>query len=67
MLGNLSSGVMTLDEHGLIITANAACRRILGLPDAFFATPAPDPAEPPSLDRLANVLEYSVTPVRNDA
>jgi nitrogen fixation/metabolism regulation signal transduction histidine kinase len=55
VLGNLSSGVMTLDENGLIITANAACRRILGLPDAFFAAPAPDTAGPPSLDRLANV------------
>jgi nitrogen fixation/metabolism regulation signal transduction histidine kinase len=51
VLGNLSSGVMTLDDGGRIITANAACRRILGLPDAFFERPA-DGAQPPSLERL---------------
>ena len=55
VLGNLSSGVMTLDENGVIITANASCRRILGLPDAFFDPPASSTGERPSLDRLAAV------------
>ncbi|MEJ2299852.1 MAG: two-component sensor histidine kinase, partial [Woeseiaceae bacterium] len=55
VLGNLSSGVMTLDENGVIITANASCRRILGLPDAFFDPPASSAGERPSLDRLAAV------------
>ncbi|MBT8046881.1 MAG: HAMP domain-containing protein [Xanthomonadales bacterium] len=32
VLGNLSSGVLTLDEHGRVMTANAACKQILGLP-----------------------------------
>lgn len=31
VLGNLSSGVLTLDDHGLIVRANRACRNILGL------------------------------------
>jgi nitrogen fixation/metabolism regulation signal transduction histidine kinase len=30
VLGNLSSGVLTLDHHGLIVRANRACRNILG-------------------------------------
>jgi len=33
VLGNLSSGVLTLDDAGRVITTNAACRHILGLPD----------------------------------
>ena len=55
VLGNLSAGVMTLDGSGRIITANASCRRILGLPDSFFDGPGPNGAEPPSLDRLARL------------
>jgi nitrogen fixation/metabolism regulation signal transduction histidine kinase len=35
VLSNLSSGVLTLDGRGRVITANAACRKILGLPDEF--------------------------------
>jgi nitrogen fixation/metabolism regulation signal transduction histidine kinase len=37
VLGNLSSGVLTLDGQGRIITTNASCRQILGLPDSFDA------------------------------
>ena len=37
VLANLSSGVLTLDEHGRMITANAPCIAILGLPDGFDA------------------------------
>ncbi|MEJ2385105.1 MAG: ATP-binding protein [Xanthomonadales bacterium] len=54
VLSNLSSGVMTLAGDGLIITANASGRRILGLPDAFFDPPEPNTAQPPSLERLAH-------------
>jgi nitrogen fixation/metabolism regulation signal transduction histidine kinase len=32
VLANLSSGVLTLDEQGRMLTANAACAQILGLP-----------------------------------
>ncbi|MBT8050278.1 MAG: HAMP domain-containing protein [Gammaproteobacteria bacterium] len=35
VLSNLSSGVLTLDESGRIITANDACKRILALPGEF--------------------------------
>lgn len=31
VLGNLSSGVLTLDNQGLIVRANRACRNILGI------------------------------------
>jgi len=50
VLGNLSSGVMTLDDGGRIITTNASGRRILDLP---VSSPQP-PAGPaaPSLERL---------------
>lgn len=37
VLANLSSGVLTLDEAGRLITANAAGIRILGLPEAVAA------------------------------
>ncbi len=39
VLGNLSSGVLTLDKDGLILRANRACRNILGMnTDASTAT-----------------------------
>jgi nitrogen fixation/metabolism regulation signal transduction histidine kinase len=37
VLANLSSGVLTLDNEGRLITANAACIRILGLPEGVAA------------------------------
>jgi len=37
VLANLSSGVLTLDEHGRMMTANSPCIEILGLPDGFEA------------------------------
>jgi len=37
VLANLSSGVMTLDERGRLITANAPCFDILGLPAGVVA------------------------------
>ena len=53
VLGNLSSGVLTLDDEGRIITANEACRRILGLTDVPGTRPGgrDDPAR--QLSRLA--------------
>jgi len=38
VLANLSSGVLTLDEHGRIMTANSPCIEILGLPEGFEAS-----------------------------
>jgi len=35
VLGNLSSGVLTLDENNRVITVNSSCRQILGLTDGF--------------------------------
>jgi nitrogen fixation/metabolism regulation signal transduction histidine kinase len=35
VLGNLSSGVLTLDDQGRMITTNTACNQILGLADGF--------------------------------
>jgi nitrogen fixation/metabolism regulation signal transduction histidine kinase len=35
VLGNLSSGVLTLDAHCMMITSNSACNQILGLSDGF--------------------------------
>lgn len=52
VLGNLSSGVLTLDGDGNIITANDACKRILALPVEFTETGAP--AHGRSLDGLAS-------------
>jgi nitrogen fixation/metabolism regulation signal transduction histidine kinase len=43
VLGNLSSGVLTLDPQGRMITANAACAQILGYP-AGLPTGLPDSA-----------------------
>lgn len=37
VLGNLSSGVLTLDKNGLILRANRACRQILGLATEQFS------------------------------
>ena len=38
VLGNLSSGVLTLDDQGRMITTNTACNQILGLADGFSAS-----------------------------
>jgi len=38
VLGNLSSGVLTLDQQGVILRANRACRSILGLSTESAAT-----------------------------
>ena len=53
VLGNLSSGVMTLDEEGRVITVNESCRQILGLPGGFSAAPAGHREKLPTLRELA--------------
>jgi len=68
VLGNLSSGVLTLDEEGTIITANASCRQILGLPAGFAAalaegSPAAQPLE--SLSGIAPFLDPFVSAIRH--
>lgn len=58
VLGNLSSGVLTLDGAGRIITANAACRQILGLPDDSGRGLTGDAAPHSSLARLATTTPF---------
>ena len=53
VLGNLSSGVLTLDDEGRIITANESCKQILGLPESFGIRPPGRNESLPGLDRLA--------------
>jgi nitrogen fixation/metabolism regulation signal transduction histidine kinase len=68
VLGNLSSGVLTLDNEGTIITANASCRQILGLPARFAAALAEDrPASQPleSLSSIAPFLDPFVSAIRH--
>ncbi len=54
VLANLSSGVVTLDERGRMITANAACIQILGLPDGYGALVA---AQRPGGEPLTTLLQ----------
>ncbi|MDT8319797.1 MAG: ATP-binding protein [Xanthomonadales bacterium] len=58
VLGNLSSGVLTLDAAGRIITANAACRQILGLPDESGGGLGGDAPERSSLNRLVTTAPF---------
>jgi nitrogen fixation/metabolism regulation signal transduction histidine kinase len=67
VLGNLSSGVLTLDAEGRVITANRSCREILGLPEHFAAgqsspTPGGKPLE--QITAYAPFLETFVDVVR---
>jgi nitrogen fixation/metabolism regulation signal transduction histidine kinase len=55
VLGSLSSGVLTLDGSGRIITANRACRQILGLPADF---PVPADSGSTLLAKLAGYAPY---------
>jgi nitrogen fixation/metabolism regulation signal transduction histidine kinase len=56
VLGNLSSGVLTLDAAENVIRANRACREILALPADFAAAAGPRPSLP-ALAALAPELE----------
>jgi nitrogen fixation/metabolism regulation signal transduction histidine kinase len=70
VLANLSSGVLTLDERGQMLTANTPCLQILGLPDGFGAQlSASRPAGEPliRLLRLAPHLEPFVEIIERHA
>jgi nitrogen fixation/metabolism regulation signal transduction histidine kinase len=58
VLGNLSSGVLTLDEQGRVITTNAACRQILGLPPKFESAFTENRAQAPELNNLLSVAPF---------
>ncbi|MEE8496321.1 MAG: ATP-binding protein [Xanthomonadales bacterium] len=58
VLGNLSSGVLTLDNEGTIITANASCRQILGLPADFAAALAPGRPATQTLESLSSIAPF---------
>jgi len=59
VLGNLSSGVLTLDHTGRIMTTNAACNQILGLPDGTGSGHAESDAQ--SLERLMQYAPFLKT------
>ena len=54
VLGNLSSGVLTLDGEGRIITTNESCKQILHLPETFDSRSA-NRVDFRSLDSLAEI------------
>ncbi len=58
VLGNLSSGVLTLNDEGIIITANAACREILGLPENFGAAIAEGRQVARPLESLSGIAPF---------
>jgi nitrogen fixation/metabolism regulation signal transduction histidine kinase len=67
VLGNLSSGVLTLDHEGRLITANAAGIRILGLPAGSAGDLAKAPPAGRQLEHLpqqAPFLEPFVDAIR---
>jgi nitrogen fixation/metabolism regulation signal transduction histidine kinase len=60
VLGNLSSGVLTLDEQKRVITTNAACRQILSLSENFeksFSENRPEARKFSNLLTMAPFLE----------
>ena len=70
VLGNLSSGVLTLDERSRMITANAAAVQILGLPDGFAAALArsrPEGQPLPQLQQAAAWLQPFVETVEHQS
>jgi nitrogen fixation/metabolism regulation signal transduction histidine kinase len=61
VLGNLSSGVLTLDARCRMITTNTACDQILGLSDGFSASLSnAEPAGQP-LERLSTYAPFLTT------
>jgi nitrogen fixation/metabolism regulation signal transduction histidine kinase len=58
VLGNLSSGVLTLDNQRRLITTNASCRQILGLPETFDALLSESSSEARSLDSLSSIAPF---------
>jgi nitrogen fixation/metabolism regulation signal transduction histidine kinase len=70
VLGNLSSGVLTLDDRCRVITGNAASKQILGIPESFSlslesAAPGGHPFEKiltyaPFLSNFTNAISHQV-------
>ncbi len=58
VLGNLSSGVLTLDDECRMITTNAACRQILGLPGQSTAGVPETPTAGQPLERLSDFAPF---------
>ncbi len=58
VLGNLSSGVLTLDDQNRMITANASCAQILGLPGEFISGLAKDNSSSQPLERLTQTAPF---------
>jgi len=58
VLGNLSSGVLTLDDQGRLITTNGSCRQILGLPEHFDLLLSESRSEARSLDSLSGIAPF---------
>jgi nitrogen fixation/metabolism regulation signal transduction histidine kinase len=58
VLANLSSGVLTLDDEGRLITVNAACVRILGLPEEIARELANNRPAGRALESLGERLPY---------
>jgi len=68
VLGNLSSGVLTLDEQERILTANEACLGVLGLKDSEISgTPLDQlPGLAPHLDIFVSAIRHQVARGRKD-
>jgi len=58
VLANLSSGVVTLDERDRLITVNAACVRILGLPEDLAGALAQSRQQGLPLDQLREAAPW---------
>jgi len=58
VLGNLSSGVLTLDSDCRMITTNAACNQILGLSDGFSTSLSEARPDGQPLDSLAGFAPF---------
>lgn len=68
VLGNLSSGVLTLDETERILTANEACREVLGLEQASMAGQVLEELQQiaPYLDVFVSAIRHQVARGRKD-
>jgi len=58
VLGNLSSGVLTLDDEGRLITVNKSCKQILGLPESFVTGLAEEKSAAQPLEQLSGFAPF---------
>jgi nitrogen fixation/metabolism regulation signal transduction histidine kinase len=61
VLGNLSSGVLTLDWECRMVTTNTACNQILGLSDGFSASLSNAAPDGQPLERLSKYAPFLST------